>query len=196
MKQPKRYVQRFLIQSTVLLLLMSVTAFLGVYASGRAAYRSANELGSMTADYLNLQVDSFLEEYAQILGDAAHTVEAMLDQGMSTAQVEQWLKEFSDEYASQMNYDESGFYGSLRGQPVYTSGWVPDADYDATSRPWYRQAVASGATAPPSSASPCSCPTGSACWLWTSEQEISRWIGRKAAIFFPVRPPSSTKTAT
>ena len=144
MKQPKRYVQRFLIQSTVLLLLMSVTAFLGVYASGRAAYRSANELGSMTADYLNLQVDSFLEEYAQILGDAAHTVEAMLDQGMSTAQVEQWLKEFSDEYASQMNYDESGFYGSLRGQPVYTSGWVPDADYDATSRPWYRQAVASG----------------------------------------------------
>ena len=183
MKQPKRYVQRFLIQSTVLLLLMSVTAFLGVYASGRAAYRSANELGSMTADYLNLQVDSFLEEYAQILGDAAHTVEAMLDQGMSTAQVEQWLKEFSDEYASQMNYDESGFYGSLRGQPVYTSGWVPDADYDATSRPWYRQAAASApvrrsirttATAPPSSASPCFFPTESACWLWTSEREISR----------------------
>ncbi len=67
MKQPKRYVQRFLIQSTVLLL-MSITAFLGVYASGRAAYRSANELGAMTADYLNLQVDSFLREYAQILG--------------------------------------------------------------------------------------------------------------------------------
>ena len=121
-KQPKKYVQRFLIQSTVLLLLMSITAFLGVYASGRAAYHSANELGAMTADYLNLQVDSFLREYAQILGDAAHTVEAMLDQGMSTSQVEQWLTEFSDQYAAQMCYDESGLYGSIRGQAVYSSG--------------------------------------------------------------------------
>ena len=114
-KQPKRYIQRFLIQSTVLLLLMSITAFLGVYTAGRAAYRSANELGVMTADYLNLQVDSFLTEYAQILGDAAHTVEAMLDQGMSNSQIEQWVAEFSERYAAQMSYDESGLYGSIRG---------------------------------------------------------------------------------
>ncbi len=123
---------------------MSITAFLGVYASGRAAYRSANELGAMTADYLNLQVDSFLREYAQILGDAAHTVGAMPDQGMSTSQIEQWLTEFSDQYAAQMCYDESGLYGSIRGQAVYSSGWVPPPGYDMTSRPWYLKAVEGG----------------------------------------------------
>lgn len=143
-KQPKRYVQRFFIQSTVLLLLMSITAFFGVYASGRAAYRSANELGAMTADYLTLQIDSFLRDHAQILGDAAHTVEAMLEQGMSTSQVEQWLTDFSDRYAAQMSYNERGLYGSIRGQAVYSSGWVPGPDYDIASRPWYQKAVAGG----------------------------------------------------
>ena len=57
MKQPKRYVQRFLIQSTVLLLLMSVTAFLGVYASGRAAYRSAITKAATAHYYIKLGLD-------------------------------------------------------------------------------------------------------------------------------------------
>lgn len=144
MKLSKKYVQRFFIQSIVLLLLMSIIAFLGVYASGSTAYRSANELGAMTADYLNLQVDSFMSEYARILEDASHTVESMLEQGASPQFVGQWLMDFSDRYASEMPYDESGFYGYIQGENIYSSGWDPGSDYTVTDRPWYRQAVAAG----------------------------------------------------
>ena len=70
----------FLLQNIILFILMSIFAFIGVYASGRSAYLAANELGTMTADYLNLQLDAFMRQYEQILEDAAYMVDAMLEQ--------------------------------------------------------------------------------------------------------------------
>ena len=136
--------RRFLLQNLVLFLLISAFGFAGVYASGRSAYRSANELGIMTADYLNVQVDAFLGQYQQILEDAAYMVDAMLEQGASADNIEQWITAFSAQYNETMQYDESGIYGVIQGQGVFSSGWNPGSNYDISSRPWYSQAVAAG----------------------------------------------------
>ena len=136
--------RRFLLQNIVLLLLTSALAFLGVYISGSSARRSANELGAMTADYLNLQVNAFMNQYQQILEDAAYMVDAMLEQGADPEEIEQWITSFSQQYNQTMQYDESGIYGVIRGSGIFSSGWEPGEDYDITSRPWYVQAVEAG----------------------------------------------------
>ena len=144
MRGLERSSRRFLLQSLVLFILMGLFAFLGVYASGRTAYRSANELGTMTADYLNMQVDSFMGQYQQILEDAAYMVDAMMEQGATAEDIQQWITAFSQQYEQTMQYDESGIYGVIQGEGVYSSGWRPGPEYHILERPWYLQAVAAG----------------------------------------------------
>lgn len=146
MQISRRNSRRFLVQSILLLLVMGVFSFLSVYTSGSSAYRSANEMGTMTTDYLNLQITSFMMQYEQILEDAAYMVDAMLDQGADPADVEQWITTFSSEYSEVMTYDESGLYGVIDGQPVFSSGWRPDDSYNIYERPWYLQAVEAGSS--------------------------------------------------
>ena len=141
MKGSHSYPRRFLIQSILLFLVMSAVAFLGVYISGSTAYRSANQLGAMTADYLNLQLDSFLGQYDQILEDAAYMVDAMLEGDASPREIELWITAFSQQYDQTMQYDESGLYGVIRGEGVFSSGWRPGPEYQIETRPWYIQAV-------------------------------------------------------
>lgn len=136
--------RRFLLQNILLFILMSAVAFAGVYSSGQSAYRSANELGAMTADYLNLQVDAFMGQYEQILEDAAYMVNAMMSKGSTPEAIEQWITAFSLEYDETMQYDESGIYGVIHGHGVFSSGWKPGEDYDIFSRPWYQQAIDAG----------------------------------------------------
>lgn len=136
--------RRFLLQNLVLFLLMSTFGLAGVYASGRSAYRSANELGAMTSDYLNLQVDTFVAQYQQILEDAVYMVDAMLEQDATAEEIQAWITAFSQQYDETMQYDESGLYGVIRGQGVYSSGWRPGSQYNIFERPWYLQAVAAG----------------------------------------------------
>ena len=144
MRGIERSSRRFLLQNLLLLALMGVLAFSGVYISGRSAYRSANELGAMTADYLNLQVDAFMGQYQQILEDAAYMVDAMMEQGAAAEDVQQWITAFSLQYEETMQYDESGIYGVIRGEGVYSSGWRPGPEYNILERPWYLQAVEAG----------------------------------------------------
>lgn len=133
--------RRFLIQSILLFLLMAFFSFIGVYISGQTAYRSANEMGAMTADYLNLQINTFMDQYEQILEDAAYMVNAMLEQGAAPDDIEQWVTSFASEYADSMPYDESGIYGIVDGQAIFSSGWEPDESYNIYTRPWYTQAI-------------------------------------------------------
>ena len=136
--------RRFLLQNLVLFLLMVLFGLAGVYVSGRSAYRSANELGAMTSDYLNLQVDAFIGQYQQILEDAVYMVDAMLEQDASAEEIQTWITAFSQQYDETMQYDESGLYGVIRGQGVYSSGWRPGPQYNTFERPWYLQAAAAG----------------------------------------------------
>ena len=148
--------RRFLLQNLVLFLLMSAFGFAGVYASGRSAYRSANELGAMTSDYLNLQVNAFMGQYQQILEDAAYMVDAMLDQGAQAEEIQTWITSFSQQYDETMQYDESGLYGVIRGEGVWQ--WAP-----GPSVPPLRSSLFTFETGSPPPAFPAA-PAGHAPW--------------------------------
>ncbi len=140
--------QKFIIQSILLFLAISIVSFVGVFVAGRTGYNSANQMGAMTANYLRLQIDYFMEEYRQTLGHAIYTVNGMMAQGKSNEEIGAWLEEFSGEYQNTMIYDQSGLYGVVRGEGIFSSGWDPPEDYDMYSRTWYIQAIeANGACA-------------------------------------------------
>ncbi len=148
MKRFRTINRKFIIQSILLFLAISVVSFVGVFVSGRTGYNSANQTGAITANYLRLQIDYFMEEYRQILGHAIYTVNGMMAQGKSNEEIKEWLIEFSGEYQNTMIYDESGLYGVIRGEGIFSSGWTPPEDYDIYSRTWYTQAIeADGACA-------------------------------------------------
>lgn len=141
MKRFKTVNQKFILQSILLFAVISIVSFVGVFVAGRTGYNSANQLGTMTANYLRLQIDYFMEEYRQILGHAVYTVNGMMAQGKSNEEIGNWLREFSMEYQNTMIYDESGLYGVVRGEGIFSSGWDPPEDYDMYSRTWYTQAI-------------------------------------------------------
>ena len=141
-KRPRSMEQRFLIQSVILFVALSVISFCGVYLSGVTGYRRANQMGVMTADYLRVQEESFVEDYRQVLASAAYNVETMLAAGSTQAEIRDWLVAYSAEYPQLLTYDESGLYGYIQGQAVFSSDWTPEPGYDPLSRVWYTQAVA------------------------------------------------------
>ena len=140
--------QKFILQSILLFLVISAVSFVGVFVAGRTGYNNANQMGTMTANYLRLQIDYFMEEYRQILGNAVYTVNGMIAQEKSNDEIRKWLEDFSSEYQNTMIYDESGLYGIVRGEEMFSSGWDPPEDYDVRTRTWYLQAIeANGACA-------------------------------------------------
>ena len=136
--------RRFIVQSILLFLAISMISFVGVFVAGRTGWNSANQLGTMTVNYMSLQVDGFMEEYRQILNHAAYNVNGMMEKGRSNEEIIQWLTRFSGEYQSSMIYDENGLYGAVRGEGLFSRGWEPGPDYDMYSHPWYTQAIAAG----------------------------------------------------
>lgn len=69
-------------------------------------------------------------------------VDAMLEQDATADDIQLWITSFSQQYDETMQYNESGLYGVIRGQGVYSSGWQPEPQYNIFERPWYLQAVA------------------------------------------------------
>ena len=143
-KRPRTAEQRFLIQSVILFLALSAISFLGVFLAGRTGYNSANQMGRITADYLRLQEESFMEEYRQVLNHAAYNVQGMLNMGRTQEDIHRWLEKYSGEYAAHLIYDESGLYGYVQGKALFSSGWDPASSYDVKQRVWYTQAVEAG----------------------------------------------------
>ena len=143
-KHPRSLEQRFLIQSIVLFLALSLVSFAGVVQTGQSGYNSANQMGRITADYLRLQEEAFVDEYRQVLLSASYNVQTLLESGRSLEDVREWLTTYSAEYPQMLTYNESGLYGYIRGEAIFSSDWVPEPGYDPRSRIWYTQAVEAG----------------------------------------------------
>lgn len=90
--------RRILLRTLILIAVLLGFSFMGVYLSGSSAYDSARQLGSMTTDYLRIQLDNFLDEYSGILMQGANYAEDMLSSDYPSDAIERWMTNFSSEY--------------------------------------------------------------------------------------------------
>ncbi len=71
-------------------------------------------------------------------------VNGMMASGVPNAEIGRYLIDESEIYALIIEGNETGIYGYCRGEYLDGSGWVPDADYEPKSRPWYKGAFLAG----------------------------------------------------
>lgn len=73
---------------------------------------------------------------------AAYNIDRYFDNGDSSDTILSYMERESDTIINVIDENYTGLYGYINGEYLDGSGWVPDADYVATERPWYIQAKA------------------------------------------------------
>jgi len=98
--------------------------------------------------HLAQDVGYYLKTPIDAVTFATIKVNEMLKKNVSNEEILKYLINESEIYTILIEENDTGIYGYCRGEYLDSSGWVPEADYIPTERPWYKSAVdANGAVA-------------------------------------------------
>lgn len=99
----------------------------------------------------NYRVSEFSDEFRKyldggenVVDNAMYKTENMIDNGYTSAEIEAYYQDMSRSLNKDMMDLSTGVYGYVHGRYLDGDGWVPDEDFDPTSRPWYKEALAAG----------------------------------------------------
>lgn len=98
---------------------------------------NAVTIGNMTVTDEAKRINDSLTLGLNTLQMASLTIDYMIEQGVSPADMEKYLIRESDEIQKNIDPSFSGIYGVVDDIYIDGLGWVPDDDYDPYSRPWY-----------------------------------------------------------
>ncbi|MBQ9438250.1 MAG: response regulator [Lachnospiraceae bacterium] len=98
--------------------------------------------GRLNAIQSAQQIDRHLSTSIDIIRIASYTLDNMIRDGRSSAEMLDYLENQTIAVTDTLIDDSTGIYGYINGEYMDGSGWMPDADYVATDRPWYIQARA------------------------------------------------------
>ena len=134
-----------------LLLTLGVTfvlmALLTTYTTS-LMYTSSNtyihELGNDKASAVTADLENYLENANSVLWVAADTVDHMVENGATKEEIIEYITRESANTADQFDDSYTGIYGVINGEYLDGLGWIPPEGYDATTRDWYKEAVAAG----------------------------------------------------
>ncbi len=73
---------------------------------------------------------------------AAYVVDEMIRDGKDNQEILDYLTAQSTSIKKAIDEDYTGLYGWIKGEYCDGVGWVPDADYRPTERPWYQETMA------------------------------------------------------
>ncbi len=110
-----------------------------MYSSVEESIVSRGELdNSRSAEIFNTYLD--LGKNSITLAD--YQLNKLLSEGHPNEDVLAYMTMQSEGLVNALDPNLTGIYGYIRGEYLDGSGWVPDADYVPTSRPWYVETVA------------------------------------------------------
>ena len=140
-KTLKHIKARSLFFGFVVLLITAVIAF---YA-GFQIHTMKNETlllqGEINTQEAAMEYNRYLLTRVDIVTMVANTVEDLIENGSDSSMIEKYLTDSTNNVIETLDPSTTGIYGLFNGEYLDGAGWVPDADYVPTERPWYVQTI-------------------------------------------------------
>ncbi len=136
-KGKRQYVITLISIITAIMIIVDFT-FLSFYFLARS---DAVALGESSLAEQSERLNNFLLKGLDVMEVTGSTVEHMIQEGRSLEEIQNYLIGQSEDYAVKVDKNFTGIYGYFKGQYLDGVGWVPEADYDPTTRPWYKAAM-------------------------------------------------------
>ena len=131
--------------SLTLIATFVLMALLVVYTT-RLMYTSSSsyllELGNDKTAAITAELENYLDTAKSVLWVTADTVDHMLANGATDAEIVEYITRESANTGAQFDDTYTGIYGVIKGNYVDGVGWTPPPGYDPTTRDWYQTAVA------------------------------------------------------
>ena len=121
-----------------------VVAFIFI---GRSFYANKKEVLQQQCE-LNAkesagEYDRCLLTRANIVTVVGYAVDTMMKEGRDNRAILEYMTDETNYIVATLDPSTTGIYGLINGEYLDGSGWVPDADYVPSERPWYTQTLQS-----------------------------------------------------
>ena len=93
--------------------------------------------GEITASVAADQIDKYLTTNINSVVLSGYTLEKMIQEKRSDADIQDFLVGQSSAIRNVVVENSTGLYGYINGRFYSGTNWIPPADYDALTRPWY-----------------------------------------------------------
>lgn len=135
-------------RSIVAALLAFLLTVAVTFTGGTLLYRETKESMLLQGENNAIQAAKEFDRYLLVRQNAvelvAQIVEDMVESGRANTDIVNYITVETQLVQERIDPDITGFYGWVNGAYCDGAGWVPDADYVPTQRPWYRETVTDG----------------------------------------------------
>ena len=138
-KQPS-YIKNIIIYVLIILFFIGIVfVYYGMlYQETRENIIAAGRDDAVTsANRINMHLSSSVD----IIKLSGYTVDNMIRENRSKEDILDYLTDETVAVRDSLIADTTGVYGYIMGEYMDGSGWVPEAGYDPTIRPWYTEAM-------------------------------------------------------
>ncbi len=97
--------------------------------------------GEISAQNAVASVESYVYYNSSFVSFTSYALENMLEEGCTHDDIQSFLEAQSSGIINSYTDNFTGVDGYIRGQFHSGNGWEAPADFDATSRPWYKNAI-------------------------------------------------------
>ena len=130
----------------VTIVVLCITAGIAIYAGTRIHGMQKEILlqkGELMAKKSAMEYNRYLLTRVNLMTRTGFTVNTLLAEDADNEAVKKYLTDETAYIQSEIEPETTGLYGWVQGEYLDGSGWVPDADYIPTERPWYLETLAS-----------------------------------------------------
>lgn len=123
---------------------LALTVFAVVYNNvilHNASVINVYENGEQEVKTNATELENYLTLAVTTLRVAADSVDIMEKNVRSEQEIYQYVTDQTKMQSEQFDENFTGIYAFINGKYMDGSGWVPPADYEPTSRDWYKDAV-------------------------------------------------------
>lgn len=132
---------RYVVTLIVTLFLLAIIVVYTFHSFYILAKEDTITMGETAAKERAKALENLLLQGMDTLDVSVQSVEYLMERGISTQQIEEFLLMESTNYAERLKEEFNGIYGVIEGEYVDGSGWIPDANYVPSERDWYIKAV-------------------------------------------------------